>query len=275
MSTNSDIQRIKVIKERTEIYKNFTLLLLDIISEYYLDKKSLNNDTDIQNHYNWCYLKACDKFSEEGYKFHYNDSLKSYFYTYYYENIYKSVKFDTKDNITKKLFEEFWKKIFDISTTKDKHIIAILAELYKLFDKSINNSNIIVNEGDDKVILEKEKVKVNTLSKNIDVTKFNKIYEFKYSNNNVALAELKSGKLIFIDKEGDENVTNFSEDEIESMDSYIRGLFYNQLVSDKLFYTVSQFTYSDNLLAKAETIKGKTVFINKLGEIVKYNLKNK
>ena len=275
MSTNSDIQRIKVIKERTEIYKNFTLLLLDIISEYYLDKKSLNNDTDIQNHYNWCYLKACDKFSEEGYKFHYNDSLKSYFYTYYYENIYKSVKFDTKDNITKKLFEEFWKKIFDISTTKDKHIIAILAELYKLFDKSINNSNIIVNEGDDKVILEKEKVKVNTLSKNIDVTKFNKIYEFKYSNNNVALAELKSGKLIFIDKEGDENVTNFSEDEIESMDSYIRGLFYKQLVSDKLFYTVSQFTYSDNLLAKAETIKGKTVFINKLGEIVKYNLKNK
>ena len=272
MTANTDIQRIKVIKERTEIYKKFTLLLLDIISEFYLDKKSLNNETDIQNHFNWCYLRACDNFSEEGYKFHYNDSLKGYFYTYYYENVYKSAKFDTKEKLTKKLFEEFWKKIFDISTTKDKNIIAILAELYKLFDKSVNNSSIIVNEDNNNLVLEKEKT--NILSKNIDVSKFNKIYEFKYANNTIALAELKNEKLIFIDKEGDENVSNFSDEEISGMDAYIRGIFYNQLVNDRVFYTVSQFTYSDNTIAKAETIKGKTVFINKSGEIVKFNFKN-
>ena len=271
MNSNSDIQRIKVIKNRTEKYKKFTLLLLDIISEYYLDKNTLNNDIDIQNHFNWCFLKACDKFSEEGYKFHYNDSLKGYFYSYYYQNIYKSIKFDTKENITKNLFEEFWKKIFDISTTKDKHIIAILAEIYKLFDKTINN-NIIINETEDKLVLEKEKI--NLLSKNIDITKFNKIYEFKYANNTIAIAELKSEKLIFIDEYGDENVLNFSDDDIASMDSYIRGIYINQLINERIFYTVSQFIYSDNSLAKAETIKGKSVFINKLGEIVKFHLKN-
>ncbi len=272
MNVNNDIQRIKVIKEKTEIYKKFTLLLLNNISEFYLDKKSLNNDTDIKNHFNWCYLRTCDKFSEEGYNFHYNDTLKEYFYIYYYENIYKSTKFDTKDNITKKLFEEFWKKIFDISTTKDKNIIAILAELYKLFDKSVNN-NIIINEDvENRIVLEKEKT--NKLSENIDTSKFNKIYEFIYANNNIALAELKTGKLLFIDKNGNENVSNFTDNEISSMDSYIRAIYFNQLTNEKNYYTISQFIYLNNTLAKAETIKGKTIFINKLGETVKYKLKN-
>jgi len=271
MNINTDIQRIKVIKERTDIYKKFTLLLLNIISDYYLDKKSLNDDIDIQNHFNWCFLKACDEFSEQGFKFHYNDNLKSYFYIYYYENIYKSTKFDSKENLSKKLFEEFWKKIFDISTTKDKNIISILAELYKLFDKSSNNNNIIINE--DNIVLEKEKV--TNLSKNINKDKFQQIYEFKYANKTIALAELKTGKLIFIDKDGDENISNFNDEDLLNMDSYIRGLYFNQVINQTLYYTISQFIYSDNTLAKADTIKGKTVFINKLGEIIKFNLKNK
>lgn len=271
MTSNSDLQKIKIIKDRTELYKKFTLILLDIISEYYLDKESLNKECDIKNHFNWCYSKACDKILNDYnqlYKFHYNDTLKSYFYVYYLENIYKSTAFDTKEKINKALLKAFWNKIFDISTVKDKNIITIFAEIYKIFDKSMNNISDVIILEDYKVVLEKEKHQ--NLSKNIDVSKFNKIYEFKYANNTIGLGELKNGNFIFIDKDGNEDINNISDIDINNMDSYIRGIYFNQLKNEKLYYTVMQF---DNEIAKAETIKGKTVYINKNGEIVKYNQK--
>lgn len=272
MTSNTDIQKIKIIKERTNIFKEFTLNLLENICEFYLDKDTLNNDKDINNHFNWCFIKTCDKFVLDGYKFHYNESLKSYFYAYYYDVIYKSLKFDTKEKITKEVFEEYWKKTFDISTTKDKNIIAILAQIYKIFDKSMNNmSNLIITENN--IILENEKNK--SLSINIDVHKFNKIYEFKYANNTIALGELINGNFIFIDKDGNENINNITDEEIGNMDNYIRGIYFNQMIGSKTFYTISQFSYSNNKLAQAETIKGKSVYINKLGELVKYSTKNK
>ena len=271
MTANSDIQKIKIVKERTELYRKFSIDLLYTISKYYLDKKSLNGDINIKNHYEWCYIKVCDKFLIDGYKFHYNDSLKNYFYIYYYENIYKSPKINSNEDINIKLFKEFWNKIFDISTTKDKNIIAILAEIYKIFDKSMSNiADIIAVE--EPITLEKEKN--NLLSKNFDKDKFSKIFEYKYADKTIALAELINTNLIFINKEGEESILNITDDEITNMDSYIRGIYFNQLINNKYFYTVTQFIYADNTLAKAETVKGKTVYINKIGESVKYKEKN-
>jgi hypothetical protein len=250
-----------LIKERISIYKGFSIDLLNTISEFYLDKQTLNNDKDIRNHYNWCYNKTCEKYLILNYNFYYNETLKNYFYSYYYDNIYKSEK-----KLNTALFKEFWENIFNVSTNKDKNIRTIFSDIYAIFDKSviIGISKIIV---DDEIITEKDKS--NQITQNIDNNKFNKIYEFKYSENTIALGELKNGNLVFVNKDGLESVLNISDSEIENMDSYIRAIYFNQLISDKLYYVVTPFTYENNLFALAETIKGKKVYINKLGNIIK------
>ena len=135
MSTN---QKYIIIKDRAEIYKDFTLNLLYYIFDYYLDNKTLSQDNDIYNHFSWCFQKVCDEFKKENINFNNNDDLKEYFYTYYYTQFYKAnINIDTNSNIISQ-YEKFWKNIFDIEKQKNKNIINILIELYNVFDKSIN-----------------------------------------------------------------------------------------------------------------------------------------
>jgi len=124
-----------IIKDRVEIYKDFTMNLLYYIHAYYLDKKTLNLEDDIYAHYSWCFNKVCDEFKEENLDFTKNEPLKEYFYGYYFHQLYKSAG----DEIpTLKIYEDFWKTIFNFNKQKNKNIINVLIELYHIFDKSIN-----------------------------------------------------------------------------------------------------------------------------------------
>ena len=136
----SNNQKFIIIKDRVELYKDFAINLLHYIYKYYLDKESLNNDEDIHNHYVWCYNKVCDEFLEEDINFKNNDELKEYFFAYYYHQFYKN---DTSEE-SLKYHEKFWRNIFEIKTQKNKNIIKILAEIYQIFDKSINQKKIIL-----------------------------------------------------------------------------------------------------------------------------------
>jgi len=139
MSTN---QKFIIIKDRVEIYKDFTINLLNYIVDFYLDKQTLSEDTDIRNHYNWCYNKVCDEFKLEGIDFSNNVGLRDYFYEYYYNQFYK--KEGENDNTLFLLHEKFWRNIFDIEKQKNKSIINILVEVYSVFDLSINQEKNIL-----------------------------------------------------------------------------------------------------------------------------------
>jgi hypothetical protein len=125
-----------IIKDRVEIYKDFAINLLYYIHKYYIDYESLHEDTDIRNHYVWCFNKVCDEFLKEGIDFRSNEELKEYFYAYYYHQFYKiqNVNQDT----TLAYYEKFWRNIFEIDKQKNKNIINILIEIYNIYDKSIN-----------------------------------------------------------------------------------------------------------------------------------------
>ena len=130
-------QKFLIIKDRVEIYKDFTLNLLYYIHDFYLDKETLNLDDDIYNHYSYCFNKVCDEFKEEGLDFSSNKELKDYFYGYYYQQLYKSAG----NNISSlKTYEDFWKTIFDFDKHKNKNIVNVLIEIYHIFDESINLS---------------------------------------------------------------------------------------------------------------------------------------
>ncbi len=132
-----------IIKDRVEIYKDFTFNLLYYINFYYIDRESLSEDQDIHNHFIWCFNKVCAEFKEEELDFSSNEELKEYFYAYYYHQFYKVVGNKNQDT-SLEYYEKFWKNIFDIDKQKSRNIINLLIEIYNIYDKSINQEKNIL-----------------------------------------------------------------------------------------------------------------------------------
>jgi hypothetical protein len=134
----SSTQKYIIVKDRVEIYKDFTLNLLYYIIDYYLDSETLSADQDIRNHFNWCYRKVCDEFKQENLDFSTNEVLKDYFYQFYYHQFYKlKIEVNNHDN-SLVFYEKFWRNIFEIDKQKNKNVINTLIEVYNIFDTSIN-----------------------------------------------------------------------------------------------------------------------------------------
>ena len=141
MSTS---QKYIIVKDRVEIYKDFTLNLLYYIIDFYLDRETLSADQDIRNHFTWCYRKVCDEFKQEGLDFSTNDVLKEYFYQFYYYQFYKLKLEESNHDSSLAFYEKFWRNIFEIDKQKNKNVINTLIEVYNIFDTSINQeSNIL------------------------------------------------------------------------------------------------------------------------------------
>jgi hypothetical protein len=130
-----------IIKDRVEIYYDFTKNLLKYIFKYYIDRESLSEYQDMKNHFNWCFNKVCDEFLEEEINFIKNNELREYFFTYYYNQFYNVSQ---NNNLVKEYYEFFWDEIFNIKNVKNSNYIKILFEIYNIFDTSINtNKNIL------------------------------------------------------------------------------------------------------------------------------------
>lgn len=140
MSVN---QKHDIIKNRIEIYHDFTINLFNYIIRYYVDYESINSEEDISNHYNWCFDKVCDEFLLEGINFKDNESLRDYFKTYFYHEFYQAQNDSTK-NVSLQHYEKFWKNIFEIENQKNKGTIKVLIGLYKIFDESIDKDKNIL-----------------------------------------------------------------------------------------------------------------------------------
>jgi hypothetical protein len=136
---NNNNQKIIIIKDRVDLYEDFTINLLYCIYHYYLDKNSLSNDDDIYNHYSFCFNKVCDDFLEEEIDFKNNIEIKEYFYKYYYNQFYKP---NNNLNVTMADFEDFWRNVFAIEKQRKRNLINVLVDLYGTFDKSFINKNI-------------------------------------------------------------------------------------------------------------------------------------
>lgn len=136
----SSTQKYMIIKDRVEIYKDFTINLLSYIMDFYLDNKTLSADNDIRNHYNWCFNKVCDEFKEEGLDFSNNENLRQYFYDFFYHQFYKRENQD----IVYTYYEKFWLNIFNIEKQNNKNIMNTMVELYNIFDKSVNHEKNIL-----------------------------------------------------------------------------------------------------------------------------------
>ena len=140
----NNTQKFIIVKDRVEIYKDFTINLINYIIDFYLDAKTLASDEDIYNHYNWCFNKVCDEFKLENINFSDNDKLRNYYYDFFYHQFYKREMENKTNLVTLSFYEKFWKNIFEIDKQSNRNIINSLIEIYNIFDISINrNKNIL------------------------------------------------------------------------------------------------------------------------------------
>lgn len=140
----SATQKYIIVKDRVEIYKDFTLNLLYYIIDFYIDKESLSADEDIRNHFRWCFNKVCDEFKKENLDFTKNDALREYFYQFYYYQFYKLNPKESNHDNSLEFYEKFWRNIFDIDKQKNKSVINTLVEIYNVFDISVNQEKNIL-----------------------------------------------------------------------------------------------------------------------------------
>jgi hypothetical protein len=131
--------KYKLVKDRVEIYRDFTINLINYIFEYYLDKNTLSSNEDIYNHYTFCYNKVCDEFLLEEIDFKKNEELINYFFDYFYYQVYKV---DDDPNIDYLI--KFWNDTFSVDTQRSKGALRALVEIYLIFDKSITQEKNIL-----------------------------------------------------------------------------------------------------------------------------------
>ena len=123
-----------VTPERSALYLDFTHSLYDLIVTTYLGDEVMDNDS-IKQHFDWCWKKVIDAFQKEKIYFE-SVELYNYFFTLFLESFYTEVDKSEK-NVNKLL--EFWQDIFEYSVTKTLSELEAFIDLYKIFDRSLQN----------------------------------------------------------------------------------------------------------------------------------------
>lgn len=123
-----------VIKERVELYKDFTINLLYNIYNTYLGDDFISSDEDIKGHFTWAFNKMIEEFYDEDIIFFKTNDLFDYFYEYYYSHFYKLGQSQSFS-----YYKNFWENIFDLKNQKkDKKVFDVLIQIYELFDNSLS-----------------------------------------------------------------------------------------------------------------------------------------
>jgi len=121
-----------VIKERVELYKDFTINLLHYIYDSYLGSEFIKSEQDQRGHFTWAYGKVLEEFEDEGIDFYNNDDLFEYFYVYFKDQFYDMKKIE---DFT--YYHKFWLDIFDLSKNKQRKKFEVLLQIYEIFDESL------------------------------------------------------------------------------------------------------------------------------------------
>jgi hypothetical protein len=123
-----------IIPERSALYLDFSQSLFDLVVSTYMGDELMDTKR-IKEHFDWCWKKTIGAFQKERIYFE-STELYNYFFTLFLESFYSEPDKSEK-NVNKVL--EFWQDIFKYSTSKTLSEIEAFIDLYKIFDKSLNN----------------------------------------------------------------------------------------------------------------------------------------
>jgi hypothetical protein len=130
-----------VIREKMELYSDFTLTLNILVVETYLGEDDTPKETKInlteednKNHFKWCWNKTIDIFKDE------NIIFKQYGEHFdYFKSFFDEVFYSQTDKLSRNSVEKFFIELFEMTETFTQSDLDTLITIYKLMDKSIEN----------------------------------------------------------------------------------------------------------------------------------------
>lgn len=121
-----------IIREKSELYYDFLLSLLNIIDESYLGSDIIVTESNMMEHFEWCFNKVVSNFSQERIYFDLNSEYYDYLWFFFYKAYYKS---NTEEKY--KILSDYFKLIFDFNKIKTPIELESFTDLYKIFDKNL------------------------------------------------------------------------------------------------------------------------------------------
>lgn len=131
-----------ITKEKTDLFRGFTLKLGDYIFDTYLGIEFIKTKEDIEGHLKWCINTTLNDFNKMGFTFKMTTELYDYFYSHFEDSIYTPI-----DNFvyTKKTNKTYLNKIFQYDNFTDKKRLDLdtLIEYYQILNNSFNKEKIV------------------------------------------------------------------------------------------------------------------------------------
>jgi hypothetical protein len=129
--------RIGIEEAKVEVFKAFTLDLINTVYDTFLGNDTINNERDIIKHYLWCFDKVAIQYHSKWYKFNENEDLKEYFLEYFKENIYAVEE-------SRELDLDHFSFLLQHNTPKQKFEVNSFIELYKLFAATPRKGRVLL-----------------------------------------------------------------------------------------------------------------------------------
>ncbi len=120
--------------DKVSLYYDFIISLNRLVDKTYLGDKYISTNDEIKGHFDWCFDKTIENFKKEKINFNNNDDLRSYFF-FYYDQLYYKDKERTLEKI-----DNLPNFSFDYYKLKSMSDIDILVELYRVFEKTLENT---------------------------------------------------------------------------------------------------------------------------------------
>jgi hypothetical protein len=119
-------------REKILLYYDFLVSLHTLIEETFLGVDVIYTENDQRNHFNWCWDKVVENFSNERIFFKERGNHYEYFWVFFHEAYYISKLQDREHKIGEYLY-----KLFDFRYVKSTSELDILTEVYKLLNHNL------------------------------------------------------------------------------------------------------------------------------------------
>lgn len=127
-----------IITERLQVFQDFVISLVLMISDTYLGDKSDSRETDITlsyddnlNHFNWCWEKIIKNSSKENVLIEINGEHKDFIQDFLFEIFYNQKSTIVRDSVVK-----FFTDVFYLEGTTTKSDLDLITTIYKTFNKN-------------------------------------------------------------------------------------------------------------------------------------------
>jgi len=118
--------------EKTQLYRDFLISLLDLLESTYLGNDILIDEDDIKKHFLWCFNEIVDNFEKEKIYFRRDGFYIEYLWTFFHKTFYLS---ESEDKI--KRIRQYLYNLFIFSYDKTQTDLEMLTEFYTILNQNL------------------------------------------------------------------------------------------------------------------------------------------